>query len=234
MKGLFLNPDTRLILKSYGKRGKGYQSRDNAAVKTLKAFHMLAATAWAGGALSMQALSYLKLSTHDPAMRDMAAYCLHFVDTAVVIPGLAGCLLTGLVYSTMTSIGFFKFFWIGVKWFISCAAGFWGGLFWGPWGDDLIAMAAVHGLDWPLRFIKACILPENMWQGFMQICIILFMCLISVMRPRTILPKRFRKKLSQRRHAAAVADVDDDEDDEAGAYTWRTAAPGARVDENEE
>lgn len=176
----FTLPD---VLKEYGSRGLGLSSPDNSLIKALKAIHLLSATAWAGGALSMQALSFLKISTADPAVREQIAYCLHFIDTVVVIPGLCGCALTGLFYSLFTALGFFRYAWIGFKWLITLCAAFWGTMFWGPWGDYLIARLAEHGWDFPVRFIKAFILPQSMWQGAMQLGIILVMCLISVYRP---------------------------------------------------
>ena len=176
----FTLPD---VLKEYGRRGLGLSSPDNSLIKTLKAIHLLSATAWAGGALSMQALSFLKISTADPVVREQIAYCLHFIDTVVVIPGLCGCALTGLFYSLFTALGFFRYAWIGFKWLITLCAAFWGTMFWGPWGDYLIARLSEHGWDFPVRFIKAFILPQSMWQGAMQLGIILVMCLISVYRP---------------------------------------------------
>lgn len=171
------------MVKKYGAMGKGLSARDNIVIKGMKALHLLAATAWAGGALSMQALAFLKLSSADPAFAAQVGQCLHFVDTWVVMPGLAGCLLTDLFYSTCTAIGFFKFAWIGYKWLISLCAGFWGTVFWGPWGDACIRLLAPWGLDGPLRFVRACILPESIWEGALQLAIILSMCLISVYRP---------------------------------------------------
>lgn len=184
-------------VRSYGTLGKGLSARDNVIIKCMKALHLLAATAWAGGALSMQALSYLRLSSDDPALAAQVAVCLHFVDTWVVMPGLAGCLLTGLFYSCCTAIGFFKFAWIGYKWLISLCAGFWGTMFWGPWGDGLIALLAPLGLDGALRFVRACILPESLWAVALQMFIILSMCLISSYRPLSFRPLR-----AKTRHAA--------------------------------
>ncbi|MGE9984134.1 hypothetical protein [Desulfovibrio sp. SGI.169] len=177
-------------VRHYGTLGKGFSARDNIIIKGMKALHVLAATAWAGGALSMQALSFLRLSSDDPAFAAQVAVCLHFVDTWVVMPGLAGCLLTGLFYSCCTSIGFFRFAWIGYKWFISLCAGFWGTMFWGPWGDELVARLVPLGLDGALRFVRACVLPENMWAGALQLCIILSMCLISSYCPLSFRPAR--------------------------------------------
>ena len=131
----------------------------------------------------MQALNFLKLSTADPVEQAHAVWCLHFVDTYVVIPGLLGCIATGLFYSIFTAIGFFRNAWIGFKWLVVMGAGFWGTMFWGPWGNILIARLEPWGLDTPVRFIKAFILPEDMWQGALQLAIILTMCLVSVFRP---------------------------------------------------
>lgn len=187
------------VIKIYGYRGKGFSSRNNSVIKGMKAAHLLAAIAWGGGALAMQALSYMRLSCDDPLMAEQIGKCAHFVDTAVVMPGLAGCVLTGIFYSVFTSIGFFRFAWIGYKWLVTVSAGFWGTLFWGPWGDQLIETLEPYGLAAPLRLVKACILPESMWQGGLQTCIILSMCLISVYRPLTFRPSLGRSKDMARR-----------------------------------
>lgn len=184
--GLLLSENHQSLpkpIQDFGARGRGNNLTDNLILRSVKAVHLLFATAWAGGALSMQALGFLKISTAPGPVRDQIAFCLHFVDTWVVMPGLAGCLLTGLFYSVFTSIGFFKFAWIGYKWLISLSAGFWGTLFWGPWGDSCIEILSRHNLDMPLRFLKGCLLPQDMWQGAMQLAIILSMCLVSVYRP---------------------------------------------------
>ena len=109
------------IVRTYGTRGKGRSSPDHIIIKGMKALHLLAATAWAGGAMSMQALSFIRLSSEDPVRVAQAGYCLYFVDTWIVMPGLGLCILTGLFYSMCTAIGFFKFFWIAYKWVITLA-----------------------------------------------------------------------------------------------------------------
>ncbi|MBR4741933.1 MAG: hypothetical protein IK079_03440, partial [Desulfovibrio sp.] len=177
------------VIRKFGLRGKGYSSPDNYIIKNIKAIHLLSATAWAGGALAMQALSFLKFSTADVELLPTIQYCLYFVDTWVVMPGLFGCILTGLFYSLVTSIGFFKYAWVGFKWIVALSACFWGLLFWFPYGDMLIEHLAKDGWDWPLRMVRSFILPESMWQGGMQLLIILTMCLVSVYRPLS-----FRKK----------------------------------------
>ena len=151
----------------------------------MKALHLLAALAWAGGAFSMQALGFLKLGMDDPAAVKLVEYCRYIVDSWVVMPGLVGCVLTGLFYSIFTSLGFFKFAWVTFKWIISACAGFWGTFFWLPVGDRCIAWLTPLGLDWPLRFIRSCILPEELWASLVQVAIIFAMALISIYRPLT-------------------------------------------------
>ena len=41
------------------------------------------------------------------------------------------------------------------------------------------------GLDWPLRFVRSCILPEELWASLVQVAIIFAMALISIYRPLT-------------------------------------------------
>lgn len=171
------------MVRNYGSRGRGVSARDNHVIKGMKAVHVLSALAWGGGALSMQALGFLKLASADPAFRQSVEFCRHFIDTWVVIPGLAGCVLTGLFYSTVTSIGFLKYLWIGYKWLISLSAAFWGMLFWGPWGDACITWLRPRGLETPLCFIRSCILPEDWGAAGMQLTIIFSIALISVYRP---------------------------------------------------
>ncbi|MBQ7586332.1 MAG: hypothetical protein IJU40_08810 [Desulfovibrionaceae bacterium] len=182
------------IVRRYGSRGKGYRNPHNIVIRTIKAFHLLSATAWAGGALAMQALSFLKFTTDNSAAIPFIQQCSYFVDTWVVIPGLCGSALTGLFYSIFTSIGFFKYFWITFKWFITCCAGFWGILFWTSYGDALIEYLTPLKWDWPLRVIRSFILPESMFQGFLQLSVIFTMCLIAVYRPLRFPWNRKKKK----------------------------------------
>ena len=172
-------------VRRYGTTGRCISAWDNIVIKTIKAIHLLAATAWAGGAISMQALSFLKLSLDDPATISVVAYCLHFIDTWVVMPGLAGCVLTGLFYSVCTATGFFRHAWIAYKWGVCACAGFWGTMFWGPWGDQLTAFLEPYGLAPLMLFVRGCILPDNFWQAALQTTLIFSMLIISVYRPLT-------------------------------------------------
>lgn len=174
-------------VRKYGTTGRGISARENVVIKTTKAIHILFATAWAGGAFSMQALSYLRLTGHlDTNTAHIFQVAGHAIDTCIVMPGLAGCVATGLFYSLCTSIGFFRYFWVGYKWLISMCAAFWGTVFWGPWGDAWIADSQGTVLAIFLRFVRSCLLPESFWQAVLQTVLIFSMLLISVYRPLTV------------------------------------------------
>ena len=113
----------------------------------------------------------------------MIARCSWFIDTWVVMPGLFGCIATGLFYSIFTSLGFFRFAWVIYKWLVSASALFWGLLFWSSLGDRLIAWLGDSALARALGFVRGLILPDSVWAILLQTCIILSMCLISIYRP---------------------------------------------------
>lgn len=170
-------------VKTFGLRGKGYRFRDNNILKNMKAIHILSAIAWGGGAFAMQALHLMRTAAQDKGLESVIASCSYFIDTWVVMPGLLGCIVTGLFYSVFTAIGFFKFLWIIYKWIITASACFWGLLFWSSLGDRLIGWLAAYGAAGSLLFVRSLILPDAIWAIVLQTGIILSMCLISVYRP---------------------------------------------------
>ena len=181
-------------VKSFGLRGKCYRFREHHLIRNMKAVHLLSAIAWGGGALAMQALNILRTSAGGGVPPDMIARCSWFIDTWVVMPGLFGCILTGLFYSIFTSLGFFRFAWIIYKWLISASALFWGLFFWSGLGDRLIQWLGSSVFADPLRFVRGLILPDSVWASILQTCIILSMCLISIYRPLFFLPGRHRAR----------------------------------------
>lgn len=170
-------------VKSFGIRGKGYRFRDNHVLKNMKALHILASIAWGGGAFAMQALHLMRTMTLETNTSKIIESCSYFIDTWVVMPGLFGCILTGLFYSIFTSMGFFKFLWIIYKWVITINACFWGLIFWSSLGDRIIVYLARYNLEQPMIFMRSLILPDAIWAISIQTAIILSMCLVSVYRP---------------------------------------------------
>lgn len=170
-------------VKAFGAKGKGYRFQENYLLKNMKALHILSAIAWGGGAFAMQALHFMRTMEANSDISGIISQCSYFIDTYVVMPGLFGCIVTGLFYSIFTAFGFFRFFWILYKWIISVNAGFWGLIFWSSAGNRLIERLAFWHLDTPLRFMREMILPDSIWAIVIQTLIILSMCLISIYRP---------------------------------------------------
>lgn len=177
-------------VKSFGLRGKCYRFRDHHLIKNMKAVHLLSAIAWGGGAFAMQALHILRTSAAADIPPEMIARCSWFIDTWVVMPGLFGCILTGLFYSIFTSLGFFRFAWIIYKWLVSASALFWGLFFWTGVEDALIAWLGNSVFAGFLLFMRGLILPNSVWASILQTCIILSMCLVSIYRPLSFLPHK--------------------------------------------
>lgn len=153
-------------------------------LKVLKTMHLLAAICWVGGAFSLMILSglreaHLELSNFT-ALINM---CVYYVDVGVVIPGIIGCIVTGLIYSVYTNFGFIKYFWIIYKWIITLNAFFWGMTFIGPWADDIFSTAVDWGVYDLLNLVHLCVMPQNSWGGFAQFLLLLSVVAISVFRP---------------------------------------------------
>jgi uncharacterized membrane protein len=110
-------------------------------IKWLKAFHLFFTCAWVGGALCLNVMGWLLGDAPEAARHgiDTARKC---VDDFLIIPGAIGCLLTGLLYSTMTNWGWFKHHWITVKWIITVAGILFGTFYLGPRMNALPEMSA--------------------------------------------------------------------------------------------
>jgi hypothetical protein len=153
--------------------------------KWLKCLHLLAAAGWAGGAISLMLLHFLRFRGIGSAGYlhgiDMSS---HLIDTyEIVWLGAIGCLLTGLLYSLFTGWGFFRHRWLLVKWVITlfCVLS---GTFWlGPWETAMLDVSGRAGdaaLSDPGYLYS---MHANFWLGVVQVALIVFAMCISVFRP---------------------------------------------------
>jgi uncharacterized membrane protein len=82
-------------------------------LRWLKGFHLIAVSCWIGGAVALLLLYFVKQDVNDGGVLYGINQSIHHVDMAVVVvPGAFGCLLTGILYSTFSSWGFFKHKWM--------------------------------------------------------------------------------------------------------------------------
>ena len=174
------------VIRNFGSKGKGFSSPDNYIIRTVKIVHIFGAAAWIGGALALQALGYLQHTARNPEAAPWITLCLNSVDTWVVMPGLVMCIITGLFYSCLTAIGFFKHFWIAFKWIITISAAFWGFFFLSPLGDACLAKLASVGWDAPLRMARGVLFPDSWGQASLQLLVFFLMCVVSIYRPLSL------------------------------------------------
>lgn len=148
----------------------------------LKSFHILFSVLWAGGAVTLVLMNFF-MNSGDGMTLYGINLSMKFVDDFIIIPGALGCLLTGILYSSLTNWGWFRHRWITVKWCIN----FYGvvfGTFWlGPWMNSLPSIIKAEGLaalSNPLYLNNREMLY---YFGTFQACTLVFALFISVLKP---------------------------------------------------
>jgi len=153
-------------------------------LKWLKGIHLIAASSWIGGAISLLSLYFLKTGVTDGSELYGINRSIHHVDMSiVVIPGAIGCLLTGLVYSLFSNWGFFRHRWLTFKWIVTVSAILFGTFFLGPWETAMmdisgrIGIASLHDTAylWNQRM--------NLLFGSLQVTLLVATLFISIFKP---------------------------------------------------
>ena len=115
------------------------------AQRWLKAFHIVFASMWFGGALLLNVKQFFVDARSDGELFGTLKTMV-FVDWSIIVPGALGVLVTGLVYSIWTQWGWFKHRWITVKWAICIFGVIFGTYPLGPWLEEMMRLAGEHGL----------------------------------------------------------------------------------------
>lgn len=154
------------------------------SLKWLKGFHLLAVSCWVGGAVSLLLLYFLKNDVIDGAVLYGINRSIHHVDMAVVvIPGALGCLITGLIYSSLSNWGFFKYRWLIVKWIVTIAAILFGTFFLGPWETHMMEISGNIGIS-ALRDQEYLYNEKmNVVFGGIQVLVLIVTMFISIFKP---------------------------------------------------
>ncbi len=115
-------------------------------VKILKFIHILFAGIWLACVLLLLLLPLVvsSFSTNEEIYLFNKIY--HFIDLAVLSPAAVITLITGLMYSTMTSWGFFKHGWLTYKWIITILIVGSGTFFLGPMVSNLLEISKTQGV----------------------------------------------------------------------------------------
>ena len=149
----------------------------------LKIVHLLFVAAWIGGQMSFTLIQSMKYTLALPDHQYGILASMKAIDDIIIVGGALGCLLTGLVYSLMTSWGFFRFHWITVKWICTVTLILFGTFFLGPWVNEMAAISAAEygaALTNPQYLYNE---KMNMTWGSIQFGVNIFLVVISVLKP---------------------------------------------------
>ncbi|MFC1669669.1 hypothetical protein ACFL20_04700 [Spirochaetota bacterium] len=159
-------------MKKFGPAGNRY----------LKMIHIFFISLWVGGGFALVLLFYIS----NPGGGDeiYATYAaMKIIDDFIIIPGAMGNLITGLVYGIWTKWGFFKHWWVTVKWIMTVLQILFGTFFLGPWLNNNTALA-------DLKRIAVLKNPDFLYNNSMtgiwgpvQVAMLLVMIIISVKKP---------------------------------------------------
>ena len=153
-------------------------------LKWLKGFHLIAVACWVGGAIALLLLYFLKIGVTDGHVLYGINQSIHHVDMAVVvIPGAFGCLLTGLIYSSLSNWGFFKHKWMMFKWVVTVAAILFGTFFLGPWETDMMNISGRIGISALSDSEYLYNERMNLIFGTLQVLVLMITLFISIFKP---------------------------------------------------
>jgi uncharacterized membrane protein len=153
-------------------------------IRWLKGFHLLAVSCWIGGAIALMMLYFIKGDLDNGGILYGINRSIHHIDMAViVVPGAFGCLITGIIYSTFTSWGFFKHKWLIFKWIITVVAIIFGTFWLGPWETNMMEISrdlGISALSDPTYLYNE---RMNFFFGGVQCLILIITLFISIFKP---------------------------------------------------
>ena len=145
--------------------------------------HILCAALWMGGVAALLVISLVGARPHHDEALSLMRLALRWIDWVIIIPACLGSLLTGLLFSWLTTWGFFKHTWLVIKWALTVAMILFGIFFLGPWVDRTAALAAERGilsLGDPVYSVTA---TRILAAGAVQLTLLLFMLFLSTLKP---------------------------------------------------
>jgi len=149
----------------------------------LKGFHLLLAGTWVGAAFCMLLLGVVQGHITNGEELWAVNKSIQLIDDFIIIPAALGCLITGIMFSSLTNWGFFKHKWIIVKYIITFATILFGSFFLGPWTNGMEAISAAQGILalQDLNYLHYAAM--NKYFGPLQAFILVATLFISVLKP---------------------------------------------------
>jgi uncharacterized protein with FMN-binding domain len=155
----------------------------NAARKVLKGFHLTFVTFTGGGLFSMVVLMLLKRMMNLDETTTLLDFSIFKLFTYTVNYGFFALITTSVVYALFTQWGFFRYYWITVKWVVL------GGLFVLSWfwlGPSINGMASLSDAGFHttvsqtgyLRFVD-----RSLFFTIVEFSAVIFILFLSTIRP---------------------------------------------------
>lgn len=109
-------------------------------------FHIGFAALWTGTVISMLLIALKNQSTDNAEVLFALNAIINLLDDVVVIPAAIGSVVTATILCWQTNYGFFKFYWVIVKWILTTGLIIVGTFWLGPWGKATEAIARTDGM----------------------------------------------------------------------------------------
>jgi hypothetical protein len=84
--------------------------------------HVAVSVGWFGGGYAMLVMGIVAMTNAGTAVRPAAYHIMHLSDTAIMIPGSVGALVTGLVLALYTKWRLLHHWWVAVKLLLTVGA----------------------------------------------------------------------------------------------------------------
>jgi len=148
----------------------------------LKAFHIFFACTWVGAGICLMLMQWF-MKAHDGMELYGVLRSMKFIDDFIIIPGAMGTLITALLFAIFTNWGFFKHWWVIVKWVINLSGIIFGTFWLGPWLNNSVPIAKELGLK--ALSDPAFVHNQSMNAAFgpVQVATLIFAVFISVLKP---------------------------------------------------
>jgi len=152
-------------------------------IKWLKGLHIFFSSAWVGAVLSMMAIVFLRPDATDAGELYAFHATMKLIDDAVIIAAALGCFVSGAVLSWLTQWGFFRYYWIAVKLFVTIALIISGTIWLGPWVNAMTDIAREQGLLALQNDQYLFYRQMHTILGTLQACLVIAMAFISTLKP---------------------------------------------------
>ncbi|MDX2213130.1 MAG: hypothetical protein SFY66_07560 [Oculatellaceae cyanobacterium bins.114] len=110
-------------------------------------FHIGFATLWTGAVVSMFLIASRNNSTGSADILFALSSVINLLDDFIVIPAAIGSVVTATILCWQTNYGFFKFYWVIIKWILTTGLMIFGTFWLFPWGNMAEDLALSEGLN---------------------------------------------------------------------------------------